>query len=64
MGVSAIAAIVAGLAFLTVRWPGDTGRFVKVAFVGAVVALLGSASIAVLAAARDTYPGRSPSDDE
>jgi uncharacterized membrane protein YdbT with pleckstrin-like domain len=55
MALSALAGIVLTLAFVSVRWPGATGRYLKVAFVTAVVVFLASCVIAILSAARDTY---------
>jgi hypothetical protein len=43
------------LAFITVTWPEDTGRYVKVGLAGSVLAFLVCAVTAVFAAARDTY---------
>ncbi len=54
MAVFAIIALFCALVFVTVRWPGETGRFVKVALVGAVIGFVASAWIAMLAAAGDT----------
>lgn len=56
MAVSALIGIIAMLTFVSVRWPDDTGRYVKVVIVAATVAFLTSASAAVFSAARDTYP--------
>jgi hypothetical protein len=58
MGISALAGIVLMLAFVSVRWPGATGRYLKVAFVFTVLIFLTSCSLAVLAAARDSYATR------
>ena len=43
------------LAFITVGWPGRTGRYVIAVVVCAALIFLTCASIAVLAAARDSY---------
>lgn len=58
MAVFAIVGILATLAFITVGWPGDTGRRVIAVVVIAAVGFVASASAAILAAARDTYPKR------
>jgi hypothetical protein len=55
MAISAIAGICLMLAFVSVRWPGDTGRYLKVAFVLSVIAFMASCIMAILGAARDTY---------
>lgn len=55
MAFFAVGAFVSGLAFVTVRWPGDTGRYLKIALVLSIVGVAASAAIAMLAAARDTY---------
>jgi hypothetical protein len=61
MASSAIIGIVLVLGFVSVRWPGATGRYLKVAFVLVVVVFLASCAMAILAAARDTYAGSSRS---
>ena len=55
MTICAIAGILSMLAFITVSWPEDSGRYVIAVFIGAGVGFLTSASIAVFSAARDTY---------
>lgn len=55
MALSAITGIVLVLAFVSVRWPGTTGNYLKVAFVLVVVVFLASCVLAILGAARDTY---------
>lgn len=55
MAVSALVGIAAMLLFVTVGWPGDTRRYPITVFVFAVVGFMTCASIAVFAAARDTY---------
>ena len=57
MAIFAILAVLSALAFITVRWPGDTGRYVKVALAGSITGFVASAAVAVLAAARNTYGG-------
>ena len=66
MAISALAGIVSMLAFITVTWPDDTGRYVVGAFIASGVGFLASASIAVFSAARETYvaPPDSPSEVE
>jgi hypothetical protein len=55
MALSAAVGILAMLAFITVGWPGRSGRYVVgVALIAALV-FVTCASIAVFAAARDTY---------
>ena len=61
MAVCALAGIGAVLAFMTISWPGTSGRYVVAIFVTSVVGFLASGSTAVLTAARDTYPDRSKS---
>jgi hypothetical protein len=59
MAISALVGTVATLAFVSVRWPGDTGRFLIAAVFLCAVAFLAFSSVAVFSAARDTYPRRS-----
>ena len=56
MAVSALLGIGAMLAFITISWPDDTGRYAMVVFVASVIGFMSCASIAVFSAARDTYP--------
>ena len=58
MALFAIVGILATLAFITVGWPGSSGRRVIAVVVFSAVGFVASAAIAVLAAARDTYPER------
>ena len=58
MAVCALVGIAAMLLFVTVGWPGETRRYPMTVFVFAVVGFMTCASIAVFAAARDTYPRR------
>jgi hypothetical protein len=60
MAVSALVGVAAMLGFITIRWPGDSGRYVVVAIIASVIAFLGFASAAVFTAARDTYPREGP----
>jgi hypothetical protein len=58
MALSALAGTLALLAFITVRWPGDTARHVKVVFVLSGVAFMACAALAVFFAMRETHPQR------
>lgn len=64
MAFSALVGIVAMLLFITVAWPGASGRYVAAALIGSGVAFVASASIAVLSAARETYARRGGSSAE
>jgi hypothetical protein len=55
MALFAVVAIVAGIAFLSVGWPGESGRVVIAVAAGGVLGFLACVSVAVLTAARDTY---------
>jgi hypothetical protein len=59
MAGSAIIGIGAMLAFITIGWPGESGRYVIGVVIFSAVTFIASALIAVFAAARDTYPSRS-----
>ena len=59
MAAFAVIGFLAMFAFITVGWPGKSGRYVIAVVVFAGVGFLASAAIAVFAAARDTYPSRS-----
>jgi hypothetical protein len=59
MAVFAIVGFLAMFAFITVGWPGRSGRYVITVVFLAGVGFLASAAIAVFAAARDTYTARS-----
>jgi hypothetical protein len=50
-----VLAILSGIAFVTVRWPGDSGRVVTAIFMFSVIGLAASVSASVLTAARVTY---------
>jgi hypothetical protein len=66
MATSALLGIASMLAFITIRWPTDTGRFVIALLIFSIVGFLASASIAVFSAAKDTYatsPRSDPEDD-
>ena len=62
MALFAVVGILATLAFITVGWPGDTGRRVIAVVVVSAVGFMACASAAILAAARDAYPSRSRPD--
>ncbi|MDQ4057974.1 MAG: hypothetical protein M3124_02500 [Actinomycetota bacterium] len=66
MAVSALAGIASMLAFITISWPDDLGRYLMAIFVFSVVGFMTSASFAVFSAARDTYPrhSRTPPSNE
>jgi hypothetical protein len=55
MAVCLVVAIVAGSAFLTVGWPGRSGRVVVAVMMAGVLGFLACTSVAVLTAARDSY---------
>jgi hypothetical membrane protein len=55
MALSAVVGFVALFAFITVGWPGRSGRTVIAVVVISAVVFLVSGSVAVFAAARDTY---------
>ena len=55
MALSALAATLALLAFITIRWPGEMGQHVKVVFVISGVGFMACASLAVFFAMRDTH---------
>jgi hypothetical protein len=55
MAICSLVGIAATLAFITVGWPGTSGRFVIGVIFLSVVGFLLCASMAVFAAARDTY---------
>jgi hypothetical protein len=56
MSACAVVGILATLAFITVGWPGSSGRRVIAVVIFAAIGFLACASAAVLSAARDTYP--------
>ncbi len=55
MATCALLGTIAMLVFITVSWPGDTGRYVVAVIVGSGVGFLACASTAVFSAARETY---------
>jgi hypothetical protein len=58
MVACALVGIFATLAFITIGWPGTTGRRVIAVVVLAAVGFMAFAATAVIAAARATYPRR------
>ena len=60
----ALLGILAMLAFITVAWPGESGRYVIAVFIFSGVGFLACASTAVFSAARETYaaPQSDPGD--
>ena len=63
IAVSALAGITTTLAFVTIRWPGSTGRYLIAVLFTSVIVFVVSASTAVLTAARDTYVRRGTGPD-
>lgn len=55
MALSALLGIFSTLAFVTVTWPSELGRYVVAVIAFSVVGFISSALIAVFSAARDTY---------
>ena len=55
MALCAVVVILSGIAFLTIGWPGQSGRVVIAVGMGGVIGFLACVSAAVLTAARDTY---------
>lgn len=60
MAVCAVIGILSMLAFITVTWPGDSGRYVIGVFIASGVGFMTSASLAVFSAARDTHVKAEP----
>jgi hypothetical protein len=63
IALSALTGIASMLAFVTIRWPGSSGRYLIAVLFASVIVFVVSASTAVLTAARDTYAGRGSSPD-
>lgn len=63
MALSALLGVTTMIVFVTIGWPGTSGRVVIGIFIGAVVGFMTCASIAVFSAARDTYPRRNSKGD-
>lgn len=55
MAICSLVGIATTLAFITVGWPGTTGRYLIAIIFLSVVGFFLCASMAVFAAARDTY---------
>ena len=64
MSLFAFIGIFSMLAFITVRWPEATGRYVMAVFIFSIVGFITSASVAIFSAARNTYPSRSSHSEE
>jgi hypothetical protein len=62
MSFFALLGIASMFAFITVTWPGDTGRYVTGIFVVSIIGFVTSASAAVFTAARNTYAPPTPAD--
>ncbi len=60
MAICALVGIFSMLAFITVSWPGETGRYVVGVVIAAGVGFMTCASLAVLSAARETYANIDP----
>jgi hypothetical protein len=60
MALSALVGTLALLAFITIRWPGGMGEYLKVVFVLSGAAFMVSSSMAVFFAMRDTHPNQRP----
>lgn len=54
------------LAFITISWPDELGRYLMVIVVISIIGFMTSASLAVFSAARDTYlpDSRTPPSNE
>lgn len=60
MAISALTALGSMIAFITVRWPGSSGRVVMGIFLFSLLALAACMSTAIFTAARDTYVRAAP----
>lgn len=63
IAISALAGITSTLAFVTIRWPGSTSRYLIAVLFMSVILFVVSAATAVLTAARDTYVRRGSGPD-
>jgi hypothetical protein len=63
IALSALTGIASMLAFVTIRWPGSSGRYLIAVLFGSVIVFVVSASTAVLTSARDTYARRGSKPD-
>lgn len=64
MATFALLGILAMLAFITVSWPGESGRYVIAVFIFSGVGFLACASTAVFSAARHTYAVPPPEEQD
>ena len=60
MAVFAVVGVFSILAFITITWPNETGRYVIGVFIGSIVGFMTCASLAVFSAARETYVKTDP----
>ena len=56
VAVFIVTGLVAILAFLTVGWPGETGRYLVAIFIGSIIGCFACASAALFTAMRGTHP--------
>lgn len=59
----ALSAILSFIAYVTVRWPGGSGRVVMAILMLSIVGLVASVAASVLTAARATYASYRPAED-
>jgi hypothetical protein len=64
MAICALIGIISVLTFITVSWPAGPARFILMVCIASGLGFLTFASVAVLAAARDTYARTSPHADD
>jgi ABC-type amino acid transport system permease subunit len=55
VAVFAVTGLLAVLAFITVGWPGDTGRYLVAVFMGSIIGCFACASAALFTAMRGTH---------
>jgi hypothetical protein len=60
LAICALVGIASMLAFITVSWPGNAGRYVMGVFIASGVGFMTCASLAVFSAAKETYTVRGP----